>query len=204
MSIVCCRTCLLVCALAVCSVAAAQEPEQALENLVTRGELTVRGQTREYVVRHLPPASFPDLPDAVAKALEQRGCLIPQTYAAHGPENVVRGSFERRGSQDWAVLCSAEGKVSLLVFFSSAPGKAQVLATAPETSRLQAYNSSRVLGFNWGIEAASADTVHEAQSGLSPRPPLLTHDAVGDSVVDRGTVYHYYSKGEWSMVEMPE
>src|SRR4051812_48354547 len=107
---------LMVCVLAVSAlvrlpVAVGQEPEQGLANLVTKGEIAMDGQTRQYVVRHLPPASFPDLPERVATVLEQRECLIPQTYQAHGPENVVRGSFEGAGSQDWAVLCSAKGEV---------------------------------------------------------------------------------------------
>src|SRR3974390_1098637 len=85
---------------------AAQEPESTLKALVTTGEVMLRGQKRQYIVRHLPPSSFPDLPDAVANELNQRGCLIPQTYQAHQPENAVHGSFQSAGSSDWAVLCS--------------------------------------------------------------------------------------------------
>jgi hypothetical protein len=60
-----------------------------------------------------------------------------------------------------------------------------------------------VLGFNWGIDAASPQAIHDAQIGLSPRPPRIDHDAIADSVVDQKTVYHYYSKGSWLMLEMP-
>ena len=194
---------LLVCMLAV-SAAAAQHNEQSLANLVTRGEITLDGLSRSYVIRHLPPDSFPDLPEPIAKALEQRACLIPQTYQAHHPENAVRGSFERAGSQDWAVLCTVQGNVSLLVFFASAPGNPQVLATVPETDRLQDYSSAHILGFNWGIDAASPQIVHDAQIGLSPRPPRPDHDALADSIVDRTTVYHYFKNGSWSLVDLPD
>ena len=194
---------LLVCMLAV-SAAAAQHNEQSLANLVTRGEITLDGLSRSYVIRHLPPDSFPDLPEPIAKTLEQRACLIPQTYQAHHPENAVRGSFERAGSQDWAVLCTVQGNVSLLVFFASASSNPQVLATVPETDRLQDYSSAHILGFNWGIDAASPQIVHDAQIGLSPRPPRPDHDALADSIVDRTTVYHYFKNGSWSLVDLPD
>ena len=88
------------------------------------GKTIVDGRTLPYVIRRLPASSFPDLPDAVAEMLDQRGCMIPQTYQAHRPENVVHASFERPGSSDWAVLCATHGNVELLVFFARTPGKA--------------------------------------------------------------------------------
>jgi hypothetical protein len=182
---------------------AAQEPEAALSALVTTGEVTQRGQTRQYIVRHLPPSSFPDLPEAVAADLNQRGCLIPQTYQAHQPENVVHASFQRAGSSDWAVLCSVKGNVWLLVFFDGT-GKPSVLANAPETQRLQNHESNGVLGFNWGIDIASPQAVHDAQIGLTPRPPRLDHDALTDSIVDHKTIYRYYANGSWSRLDMPD
>jgi hypothetical protein len=186
-----------------CLCAAAQEPETALRSLVTTGEVTIHGQTRRYIVRHLPPSSFPDLPDAVADGLNQRGCLIPQTYQAHQPENAVHGSFQRAGSSDWAVLCSVKGTVSLLVFFDSS-AKPSVLATSQETQRLQVHESDGMLGFNWGIDIASPRAVHDAQNGLSPRPARLDHDALADSIVDRKTVYHYFANNSWSLLDMPD
>jgi hypothetical protein len=195
--------CLLLCVLTVCS-AAAQHDEQSLANLVTRGDITIDGKSHPYLIRHLPLDSFPDLPEPIAKALEQRACLIPQTYQAHRPENLVRGSFERPGSLDWAVLCSAQGNVSLLVFFARAPNNPQLLATFPETARLQAYNSDGVLGFNWGIDAASPDAIHDAQIGLVPRPPRPDHDALADTIVDRSTIYHYFSNASWALVDLPD
>jgi len=184
-------------------VAIGQQPEDALKSLVTTGEVTLRGQARQYIVRHLPPSSFPDLPDPVANELNQRGCLIPQTYQAHQPENAVHGSFQRAGSSDWAVLCSVKGSVSLLVFFDSS-AKPSVLATSLETQRLQVHESTGVLGFNWGIDVASPQAIHDAQNGLAPRPERLDHDALADSVVDRKTIYRYFANNAWSLLDMPD
>ena len=182
----------------------AQQPEPALAPLNVSGQIVVAGHTTPYLIRHLPISSFPDIPAELAVLLNRRGCLIPQTYEAHHPENVIHASLERPGSSDWAVLCSERGTVSLLVFFSSAPASLLVLSAAPETERLQAHDPSGVLGFNWGIDPASPEQIHTAQIGLLHRPALVDHDALADTLVDHRTVYHFYAKSVWTLVEMPE
>jgi hypothetical protein len=188
---------LLLVAVALC----AQQP--APSGLVTTGHLTVNKSPVSYTIRRLPVSAFPDLPRSVAEELSRRSCLIPQTYEAHQPENVIHGSFERAGSTDWAVLCSAHGTVSLLVFFSGAPGSPVTLASASETSRLSLRPGWNELGFDWGIDTASPERVREAQSGLLPRPPLLDHDAIADSAIEQRTVYRYFAKGSWTLLSMP-
>ena len=137
--------------------------------LNVQGQVMVEGRSTPYLIRHLPVSSFPELPESVVEVLNRRGCTIPQTYQARRPENVVHASLEHAGSSDWAVLCSVEGTVSLLVFFDGgAETKAQqatVLVTAQEKERLQAHSGSAVLGFNWGIDPASPQQVHDAQMG---------------------------------------
>jgi hypothetical protein len=198
-----CHSGIGICLLA--SVSAAQQSP-----LVTTGHIN----NVPYTIRHLPISSFPELPEIVAGALTRRGCLIPQTYEAHGPENVIYGNFERRSfppgfpspppdSQDWAVLCSSQGTVSLLVFFAGAPSTPITLASAPETSRLSPRPGQNELGFDWGIDRASPERVHEAQTGLSPRPQPLTHDAIADSAIEQRTIYRYFSKGAWTQLPMP-
>jgi len=181
--------------------AIAQTPTPPADPFVETGQITLDGHSTPYLIRHLPVSSFPQLPTAVQSELNRRGCLIPQTYEAHQPENVVHASFERRGSSDWAVLCSSNGVVSLLVFFSSNSADPVVLATASETQRLQSHGSNPVFGFNWAIDPASPQTVHEAQLGMRHPPPRLDHDALADSVVDRRTIYRFYSHSTWTLVD---
>jgi hypothetical protein len=169
--------------------------------LSTSGQVVVDGRSTPYLIRHLPVNAFPQLPTAVQNVLNLRRCLIPQTYEAHRPENVVHASLERHGSSDWAVLCSVNGTVSLLVFFSSSSADPMVLATAPETGRLQSNSSTGVLGFNWGIDPASPDEIHQAQLGMRHIPPRLDHDVLADSVIDQRTIYHLYSKNTWILVD---
>ena len=133
----------------------------APDPLVTQGHVSVEGREVAYTIRHLPVSSYPELPAAVAAELETRGCLIPQTYEAHRPENVIHGSLERAGTTDWAVLCSVGGRVQLLVFFASgAVASPAVLAEHMEIDRLQSRNTGEAdaagtMGFNWGIDPAS-------------------------------------------------
>jgi hypothetical protein len=179
----------------------AQGPDADPQHLNESGQVMVAGQSVPFLIRRLPINAFPDLPAHVADQLNQRQCLIPQSYDAHHPENVVQASLERAGSSDWAVLCSANGKVSLLVFFASTPGRPAVLAAAPEKERLQRHDSSGVLGFNWAIDPASPDDVHQAQSSMARKPPRLDHDALKDINLDRTTLYRFYSKGAWRLLD---
>lgn len=190
----------LLCALAVLPMQAQQPDSQGLNE---SGQVTVAGKSVPYLIRRLPINAFPDLPGTVVDQLEKRGCLIPQSYEAHHPENVVHASLERAGSSDWAVLCSADGDVSLMVFFGSAPVKPTVILTVPEKQRLQRHDASGTLGFDWAIDAASPDAVRQAQSGLERKPPRPDHDALQDIVLDQKTVYRFFSKGAWKLLDMP-
>lgn len=182
--------------------AAAQQPDPGFQQLNESGQVVVAGHSVSYLIRRLPVNAFPDLPAPIVDELNRRQCLIPQSYEAHHPENVVHASLERAGSSDWAVLCSAAGKVSLLVFFSGAPvGRPSVLGMAEEKQRLQRHDSSGILGFNWAIEPASPEAVHDAQSAMRKRPPLPDHDALADITLDRTTIYHFFKKGSWTAVE---
>jgi hypothetical protein len=174
---------------------------QVMDAFSTSGQVTVNGQTRSYKVEHLPASSFPALPTSVAAELNRRGCLIPQTYEAHGPENVIHGSFRRAGEKDWAVLCSVHGTVSLLVFFEGAAASPDVLASAAETSRLELNNASGKLEFVWGIDVATPELVHEAQTEMRRRPAKADRDAIADSIIDGPTVYRFYAGNAWTTVE---
>jgi len=172
-------------------------------SLVETGQLSLGGRAVPYRIRNLPVSSFPDLPSAVAETLTARGCLIPQTYEAKRPENVIHGSLERPGSSDWAALCATNGKVSLLVFFASAsPATPAILAATAETDRLQAHDLTGELGFNWGIDPASPRRIHDAQAGMAHRPPQPDHDCLADTTLDRQTIYHLYRNGVWEKVDV--
>jgi len=170
--------------------------------LLETGQVSVGGRQIPFRIRNLPISSFPEVPPAIAEAVNGRGCLVPQSYQARRPENVIHGSLERAGSEDWAMLCSAQGRVSLLVFFASgSPSEPVVLGSAAKNDRLQPHDLTGELGFNWGIDPATPRRIHEAQSGLAHRPAVPDHDAIADSTLDRKTVYRIYRNGVWETVD---
>ena len=78
------------------------------------------------------------------------------------------------------------------------------LATAQETQSLETHDPSGVMGFDWGIDRASPRQVREAQTAMEHHPPLLDHDALADTILEKSTVYHFYRKNAWTLLEMPE
>lgn len=187
--------------LAAPQIAAAPKDQQPA--LTVSGKIVIGGRETTYLIHQLPPSSFPALPRAVQDELNKRGCMIPQTYEAHRPENVIHANLQGVGDQDWAMLCAAQGTASLLVFFDGNPQPA-VLAQAPLTERLQAHDVTGVLGFNWAIDPATPRQVAEAQHGMYPRPAALDHDAVADTIVEHKTIYHFYAKSAWTLVKLPD
>lgn len=179
---------------------AQSQTDPVAATLTERGNLNVSGRDVPYLIRRLPVASFPDLPEKIASQLEKLGCLIPQTYQAHHPENVIHASLERPGSSDWAALCSTDQTVKLMVFFASA-SVPSVLATESETARMETHDRTGVLGFAWGIDVASPQQIREAQATMDHHPPLLDHDALADTFVEKSTVYHFFTKNGWKVVD---
>jgi hypothetical protein len=45
--------------------------------------------------------------------------------------------------------------------------------------------------------------VHQAQSAMERKPPRIDHDALADTTIDRTTVYRFFSKGAWKLLDMP-
>jgi hypothetical protein len=182
--------------------AAAEQPDPPTTPLNESGQMMVDGRSIPYRIHRLPVNAFPDLPAPIVDELNRRQCLIPQSYEAHHPENVVHASLEHAGSSDWAVLCSAEGRVSLLVFLGNAPAaRPSVLGMAEEKERLQGHDPGGNLGFNWAIEPASPEAVHQAQSAMKKRPARPDHDALADITLDRTTLYRFLKKGSWTVLE---
>jgi hypothetical protein len=192
---------LIAAVLAISSTAANPQSEATASAMTERGTVEVSGKEVPYVIRRLPISSFPQLPEPIAAELEKLGCMIPQTFEAHRPENVVEASLERTGSADWAVLCSTHAMVKLIVFFGSAPTSPAVLVTDRETARLETHDASGVMGFAWGIDPASPQQVRQAQSGMRHREQLLDHDALADSFLEKATVYHFFSRNVWSVLQ---
>ena len=148
-----------------------------------------------YRIRLLPVSSFPNLPDSVAAELNRRGCMIPQSFEAKQPENVIHGAFRAAGSSDWAALCSIQATTTLYVFFSGQAESPVALRSQPDSAWLGAEPGSSTEGSAWGIAVRSAA---ELRSTPSLRRALtIEHDAIDDARLERSVVIHYYDAGRW-------
>lgn len=142
-----------------------------------------------YRIRLLPVSSFPQLPDFVAQQLVQRGCMIPQTYEAREPENVIHGSFEKKGSVDWAALCSVNRVTTLYVFFQSDLANPISLRHQPD---------SEWLGVEWSLDYGSAWGIATHPARLLQPKDSADHDGIDDAFVEKSTSIHYFENGRWT------
>jgi len=145
-----------------------------------------------YRIRLLPVSSFPQLPPQVTQKLDAMGCMIPQTYAAHEPENVISGSFEKKGSSDWAVLCSLHGVTTLYVFFQSDLMHPTALRHQPDTLWL---------GKEWEEDYGSAWGIAVRPSNLMRRSDQADHDGIEDDFLDQSSMVHYFKEGQWMTLD---
>jgi hypothetical protein len=192
-------------AAAVPSLATAQSETGAVssEQIETGRVRLPGGNEVVYRIRLLPLASFPSLPAEVTAQLEQRKCMIPQTYEARAPENVVHASLERKGSNDWAVLCSVNGATTLYVFFQSQPGAPVALRHQRDTEWL----GSEVLGAYgaaWGIGRRSSSQIRQsARRSAGPNAVRMDfdHDGIEDAFIEKSSTTHYFQDGTWTTLE---
>jgi hypothetical protein len=191
--------------LAAVLVAAAQpspqvsSPSSGPAERVESGEVTSpAGAPIRYRIRLLPVSSFPALPAEVADQLTRRGCMVPQTYEAKQPENVIRGAFHAAGADDWAVLCSADATTTLYVFPAGRFGDPTAVRSQPDTAWLGADPGESVQGSAWGIAVRSAAALRSLPEFR--RVLNADHDAIDDAWLEHKQTIHYDQAGKWITV----
>jgi hypothetical protein len=128
----------------------------------------------------------------VAQQLEQKGCMIPQTYEAREPENVIHGSFEKKGSEDWAALCSVRGTTTLYVFLQSNLANPIPLRHQPD---------SQWLGVEWSLDYGSAWGIATRPARLMPGSASAEHDGIEDAFIEQSSTIHYFQNGRWTTLD---
>jgi hypothetical protein len=167
-------------------IAAAQEGEQVLHGHI--GD-------QSYAFRMLPPASFTEVPAAIRSDLQKRHCLIPQTYEARTPENVIHGAFREKGSSDWAALCSQNGTSTLLIYWDGSATKPAETAAQLDTDTADPHNETNLLGYARGIDPATPKSINEILANKPYGP--FDHDGIRDAHIERSSVIHYFKNGTW-------
>jgi hypothetical protein len=177
------------------SSASAQTPSPNAERVESGQMVSPGGGVLHYRIRLLPLASFPALPVGVVAQLSRRECMIPQTFEAQQPENVVHGAFRAAGSRDWAALCSASGSTTLYVFFAGEFDAPVALRSQLDSEWLGAEPGSSVYGSAWGIASLPASELRA--SPYLHHAATLDHDAIDDARLERSEIIHYFQAGKW-------
>jgi hypothetical protein len=148
-------------------------------------------------IKHLRPAAFPAVSPSVQRALEARGCQVPQVLGDSQPSNLVHGEFARRGQTDWAALCSTNRRFELVIVWGGAARCDVTTLRAPEMGALQQVAKGEA-GFGEAIEAI---TPKQMQGNASVQGLKLTfnptHDGLTYEWVGKGSVVCYCQAGKW-------
>ena len=178
---------------------ASSPPSSGFAERVESGQAVLPdGKPVSYGIRLLPLSSFPGLPAEVAAQLSRRGCMIPQSYEAMQPENVIHGAFRAPGSSDWAALCSVQGTTTLYTFFAGHFDDPTALRSQPDTAWLGADPGQAILGSAWGIATRTADQLRA--SPKLRRLLVIDHDAVDDAQMEGTLTVRYYDGHKWLAV----
>lgn len=172
------------------------QPSSAEAERLESGTLqTPDGHRQTYKIRLLPVSAFPDLPAEIVSQLDHLGCMIPQTFEAQQPENVIEGAFRARSSRDWAALCSIQGRTTLYVFFAGHYDSPEALRSQADTLWLGAEPGSNVYGSAWGI--AVRNDVDLRASREWHGAASFDHDGIEDARLDRSATVRYWQSGKW-------
>lgn len=157
---------------------------------------TEDGKSADAQTKRLSPSTFSELPSVVTRALQARGCLIPQAFDRAAPHNVIRGEFARKGQTDWAILCSINRVSYILVFWGGSATHVSEVARRPDASYLQEVGEGKI-GFSRLITAAGKDFIRAHQQGADPRLPAIDHHGIEDAFVGKASVIRYFYRGAW-------
>lgn len=148
-------------------------------------------------IKRLSVSEFPDLPPEVKRKIEAKGCNIPQAFVSNKPHNLVKGSFASKNSQDWALLCSKEGKSSVFVIWGEKEACPSEIAINEDKNFLQAIDEKNI-GYSRVLAASSKEEILKHQKNYGGTfPTKLDHQGISDGFVEKGSEIHFCEKGKW-------
>jgi len=148
-------------------------------------------------IRRLTPAAFHKLPANVVSALEAKRCTVPQPSSDTIPVNAVRGSFEKKGRTDWAVLCSRAHASTIVIVWGGAASCPDEMEVQEDRSFLQRGAGGKIV-FSRKIELATADYIMKMYQRFGgTEPPPLDHQGINDIFEGKGTTIRYCHEGRW-------
>ncbi len=148
--------------------------------------------------RYIAPDAFAGAPARVVAELKALRCMIPQarTGKAH---NLIQGEFIVKGQVDWAVLCSREGKSSILLI-SDHKGKCPEHGTSDDAVYMQQLDRQKIQYSRLILKETRKDIakrLSESEPSSRLAPERVDHDGIGDVYVGKASTILYCMEGRW-------
>ena len=158
-------------------------------------------QTADKATKRLPPVDFPQLPKKIVKALQERGCKIPQAYLNPKPHNVIHGRFAKPNQNDWAVLCSKSRVTSVLIFWGGSTTSVSEILKSRD-SNWGGIKENKLYGYSRVISAVNKKYIvdhYKAYNG--PKPPPIDHEGIDEGYLEKASTIHYFYRGKWLQLQ---
>ena len=134
----------------------------------------------------LNPDKVRGLSDGLRNDLQTRGCRIPMFTRWDGRHNVIRGRFLGAASEDVAVLCLADGNMSIVVYPDGKNANAQEIRKFPADAYRMIHTVSPFVLNKRAIRDKATE-----------RLPAFDHDAIDDGPIGAGPETTYFNAGSW-------
>lgn len=150
-------------------------------------------------ILRLPPSAFPNLPGDARRALEDRGCAIPQSFADDRPHNVVRGELAAPGQLDWAALCSRRDSSRVTVVWGGPRRCDDPLPATPDRIWRQGLTEGAEMVYSRKVKILTPAEAAAAWRRRGETTPDFRHDLLDDMFLEKASTT-YYCDGEWRVV----
>jgi hypothetical protein len=148
-------------------------------------------------IKRLSVSEFPHLPPEVKRKIEAKGCNIPQAFVSNKPHNVVKGNFASKNSQDWALLCSKEGKSSVFVIWGDKEVCPSEIEMNEDKNFLQTIDEKNI-GYSRVLAASGKEDILNYQKNHGGTlPTKLDHQGISDAFAEKASKIHFCEKGKW-------
>jgi hypothetical protein len=156
-----------------------------------------RFEVASKAIRSVPIDAFPELPDAFASVLRERGCKVPQASTTGTPRNVIHGDFFVQGQTTWAALCLSGGFSSILVFRDNLDAHPEELARSEDKNYLEDFGSSELIYLREITTVDQGIIMGHYRAYGGPEPPPIDHQGIDDSFLEKASITYYWYKGKW-------
>ncbi len=109
-----------------------------------------------------------------------------------GVQNVIRGSFEKPGQLDWAIMCSRAGESAVFVFRLGSKMRIDSLSGRSDRESMEEWGDS------FTYESRQISVAHASQVAQNSGPKALrhaSHDGIEYSILEKAAEIYFWQAG---------